>query len=204
VGGLLGGVVPVPEPRTELVEARRDRILMLERIGRLSRVLVKVAKQPGWLLVSEDDTETSRPALDPEGGHVAYVSQRGGGQIAIVGLAGDWRTTIEADEIAKADGAADMEGRLELCPWTQVAWAPGGERVAFFARLPDKGGSVVLVGTALDDDHALFVVKDSRAVTEVERQVAWVDDSHLMVSTPAEGASRAATVVIVQAPAPAK
>ena len=191
--GLLA-VVPCPRslPPTSitLVDLQNGVILMLEQSGSFSRVVVEPSDQASWLLVSRDDTTATNPALSSDGKQVAYVTERDGGQLVIVSIITDTRRTIEADQVQDAGDSVGFD-EMQVCPWTPIAWAPTGNRIAFFGCTKDTSLSVVLVGDLSDPAIPLTVIARSKAQASAVRQLKWLDHTHLVVSTPATDAQQA-------------
>ena len=179
----------------ELIESRDDRVLMLETSGEASRVIVEVSGQASWLLVSQGDTTATNPALSPDGEQVAYVTERDGEQLVIVSLTSNTRRTVRAGQIQDADGDDGLDG-MRLCPWTPIAWAPTGDRIAFFGCAEDDSLSVVLVGELSGPAISLTVVARSKVESSATRQLSWLDDTQLVVSTPADDTQQAAIITL--------
>jgi hypothetical protein len=191
--GLLA-VVPrpgsLPPTSITLVDLQNGVILMLEQSGSFSRVVVEPSDQASWLLVSRDDTTATNPALSSDGKQVAYVTERDGGQLVIVSIITDTRRTIDADQVQDAGDSIGFE-KMQVCPWTPIAWAPTGNRIAFFGCTKDASLSVVLVGDLSDPAIPLTVIARSKAQASAVRQIKWLDHTHLVVSTSATDAQQA-------------
>lgn len=168
---------------TTLVDSHAGVVLMLETDGDSSRVLVSRSGDAGWILVSRDDTTATNPSLSLDGERVAYLTRRGGGQIAIVSLTDNWRESIGVNLIREAASNAGL-GEAGLCPWTPVSWAPMSERIAFFGCGQDDAFSVAVVATFADPDVTLSIIGASRSDVSGARQIEWLDGTCLVVSTP--------------------
>jgi hypothetical protein len=168
---------------TTLVESRAGALLMLECDGDSSRVVVSRSDRAGWVLVSRDDTTAINPALAPDGERVAYLSKRGGGEIAVVAIDEGGRQTIGSYHLEKAGAAAGL-GDVELCPWTPIAWSPTGEAIALFGCAEDDAFSVAVVADLSVSDPELSIIGASKAGVSDDRQVEWLDAEHLVVNTP--------------------
>ena len=187
---ILSRTVPVLPPSMTLVDSRNGVVLMLERSGDLSRVIVETSNQGSWQLVSRDDTAATNPALSSDGKQVAYVTERDRGQLVIVWLDNDTRRSITTDQIQDAGENAGFDD-VKICPWTPIAWAPTGNRIAFFGCTKDASLSAVLVGDLSDPAIPLTVIARSKAEASAVRQLKWLNHTHLVVSTPATDAQQA-------------
>jgi len=186
----------LPPPSMILVDSRDGVVLMLERSGDLSRVIVETSNQGSWQLVSRDDTAATNPALSPDGERVTYVTERDDGQLVIVSIIADTRRTIDADQVQDAGDSIGFD-EMQVCPWTPIAWAPTGNRIAFFGCTKEASLSVVLVGDLSDPAIPLTVIARSKAEVSAVRQLKWLDHTQLIVSTPATDAQRAAVSTFV-------
>jgi hypothetical protein len=170
---------------------------MVETNGDLDRVLVETSGQASWLLVSRDDTTATNPAFSPDVGYVAYISEQDGGQVAIVSLTDDTRFAITSTQVEIAALTADFSG-VSLCPWTSVAWAPDGRRVAFFGCREILPLSLALIADVHDPRNiGLDTIPDSDVGIFSHRQIQWLDSTHVTISTPTdEGTDRVQTFTV--------
>jgi hypothetical protein len=169
-----------------MLDSRNGVVLMLERSGKTNRIIVQTADEASWLLVSQDDTTVKNPALSMNGTHVAYVSELDDGQIVIVPLNGDDRYTLSADDVKDA-GKNDGFDELAICSWTPLAWAPDNDMIAFFGCAEDNSLSVVITADLTTTPPDLDIIGNSRINSSDERQLRWLDDAKLVVSSPAVG-----------------
>lgn len=184
-------------PSTTLVDSHDGVVLMLEQSGDLRRVIVEKSGRANWLLVSKDDTTATNPALSSDGQQVAYVTERGGGQLVVASLITDTRRTIDADQIEGVGDSAGLD-RMKLCAWTPIAWAPpAGDRIAFFGCVEDSSFSVAVVGDLSDSAANLTIVAPSKAKASDARQLKWLDHKQLVVSMPATDAQQAEVTTFV-------
>lgn len=180
--GILRQALPQLPPSNEIVGAHEGKILMVERVGDVSRVMVKRADHVPWLVISQDDVSASQPAFSPDGTAVAYVSGRDAGQIVIVPLSGTDTRAITSDAISRA---ASQQEKIGLCSWSPVAWSPDGKRLAFWACAGDKAFSMLLVADLTQAGPSLQVVAGSTLTTGGQRAVRWLDDTRVLTTAPA-------------------
>ncbi len=180
-------------PLTTLVDSGNGLVLMLEQDGDLGRVMVQRSGRGGWLLVSQDDTTATNPMLSPTGRDVAYVSKRNGGQVIAVSLITDTRCYIGTNRIADIGKNAGL-GSMKLCSWTPIAWSPKGDRIAFFACAEDDSFSVAMVADSFDPNVAITTIGQSKTEIAEARQIKWLDDTKLIISTPGKSRSTVETL----------
>lgn len=194
---VLSRAVPIPPPSATLVDSRDGVVLILEQSGSLSRVIVEKSDEASWILVSRDDTTATNPALSPDGGQIAYVTERDGGQVVTVSIMTDTRRTIDADQIQDVGDSAGFD-KMKLCPWTPIAWAPPmGTRIAFFGCTEDDSLSVALVGDLSGPVINLTAIARSKVESSTSRQLRWLDRTQIVITAPANGAQRAVVTTFV-------
>lgn len=198
---LLSQTVRSASPSIELIESCDDVVLMLERSGKHSRIIVEKAGRAAWVLVSKDDTTVTNPALSPDGKFVAYVSERDGGQIVIISLTADKQYTVTLKQVRSAGQKEDLDG-MKICPWTPISWDAESRQIAFFGCI-DGGSlsrSVVLICKIAEPTLTLGVVVPSLLDSSITRQVKWLGFSQLIVSTATNNSELGATVTRFDVP----
>ncbi len=190
--------IKLKSPITTLVDAQPGVVLMLEQAGSASRVIIEKSSQPGWLLVSQDDTTVSGPSLAPNGRAVAYVTQQPESSLVVVSLVHtDPPTTVKGVDIQQA-----VSG-FSICPWTPTAWDQKSQQVAFFACASPPSSSLVLVvklsGSNLKMSKVI-ALSQSKRDTEAVRELRWLNEHQLTVSTPAGPGQSVASVDTIDVP----
>ena len=164
------------DPKLQILDARPNRVLMLETVGSDRRILVKDSNQSSWLLVSLDDYTISAPVLSPDGVAVAYKSDRNQGEVSIVNLDNNWRSAMDITILQS------VKPNLVLCEWTPIVWSPDSSRLAFFVCQAETKQSILMWMPATVSQPT--VVSGTEIVSEEERQVQWLNDSQVVVTVP--------------------
>jgi hypothetical protein len=182
------------EPKFELVESRSDTVLMLETVGDQHRVIVQDDPQGNWLLVSRDDFATSHPSLSPEASRVAYLSTGDSPSLVIVGIDNNNERLILSNRMLESAAVAAELPVTHFCEWTNLAWDPTGQRVAFWGCREENPRSVAFVATRQSDTLIPELVKDSGIDRKIERQLQWSGPDHLILSFPTSDGSSLKTL----------
>lgn len=163
-------------PTLQILDARPNRVLMLETSGAYHRILVKDGSQSSWLLVSLDDYSATTAALSPDGTSVAYRSGLDSGQIVVVNLTTNQRSRMDSNMLQP------VGPNLLLCDWTPIAWSPDSTRLVFYVCQTQMKQSTLMWMPA--------TTSQPKAVTGTEvssmeaRQVQWLNDSQVVVTMP--------------------
>lgn len=191
-------VVRSGPPVTLPIDAQSGLVLLLEQNGVSGRVIVETDSQATWLLISKDDTTASGPSLAPDSSAVAYISQKDEGQVVIVSLVDTTRQTILASEIAKIAQSSNLDDP-KLCEWSSTAWNTGSKQLAFFVCDEEKPLSIVVVVDLSTGEPELKPLTATEHNEIEKRDLKWLNETQLVVSTPA-GGSQPATVQTFDAP----
>lgn len=162
-----------------LLDARQGVALMLRKNSNETSVVARVEGQSTWLLISQDDTTVSNPALSPTGQQIAYLSQQAGGQIVIVPVYQGQQYTISRDSLT----ALDL-GVLKFCDWTPLVWHPTAKYLAFIACQKQEKYSIVVVADLTVSPPTHQIVADSLSDSDRPRQLHWLDDQQLIFTLP--------------------
>ena len=176
------GAPEIPDPDTlsrqlHLVDTSADQVLMVEKVGGTSRILIQSPDQPGWLLVSLDDPNATNPALAADSSVVAYVSAGDEIQVVVVPLSDKDRFVITEDELE------DVKSGFTFCGWTPLALSPDANAIAFFAcgELGDLEISQAFVMWLDGAESSIVAVPGSESNVTPSRQILWADFNHLIM-----------------------
>jgi hypothetical protein len=170
------------QPALRIIQSANGVVIMNETGNGYSRILVRKANVPGWLLISTDDFDAQKPALAPSGNAVAYVSSGNGGTIVATSLEKDLRIVISPQGIDGQSLKPTPVTKFVLCPWTNVAWSPSSDRIAFFACNTDPALSYLVIADAISVGTVPMVIDNSYLMSEGEREVMWLTDKSLIVN----------------------
>jgi hypothetical protein len=163
-------------PTMQILDARPNRVLMLETSGSYRRILVKDGSQSSWLLVSLDDYSATTGALSPDGTTVAYRSGLDNGQIVVVNLESNQRNSMGISMLQP------VGPNLLLCDWTPISWSPDSARVAFYVCQTQLKQSMLMWMPATVNQPK--VVTGTEVISLEPRQVQWLNDSQVVVTVP--------------------
>ncbi len=172
-----------PVPVSTVIASQPGAVLLLERSGDLSRVIVQPAAQTNWLVPSRDDFTASGPSISQDGSWVAYISQQQGGQVVISSLITNTRYIIQSRQIYSVADNPDTD-ELKVCTWSPTAWDPTSKRLTFFACGQRRPFSVALIGDLTDPKLTLRRVPTSTVETAEPRQIQWQTSTGLFVQMP--------------------
>ncbi len=185
--------------QTSLLDSRPDIVLMLEKSGTSARIVIQREGQSSWLLISQNDTTVSNPALSPDASQVAYLSKRDNGQIVISSVLSNTQVAYSSDTV-QAVGTGLNQGVLRICEWTPVAWAPDNSRLAFFVCNSQRAYSSAMVAKTGEKNAPLSLVFGSDVDSDLPRELRWLNNSKLVVTGPPVNGSAFASVTTLDVP----
>lgn len=168
----------------ELLDSRNGVVLKLERFGNEGRVIIEQSNQKNWLFVSRDDSFVSTAALSPDASWVAYATNRDKKEIVIVELNGNAGKKIGDSDLTELGTRTNL-GAIKLCGWTPIVWNARNE-IAFFACGEGRTFSAAVVGDIKTNPPTVEIVPSSASFLNQERDLLWVDDSHLEITFPSD------------------
>lgn len=166
---------------------------------------------PGVIRLTDDSASDGDPAWSPDGGRIAFVSNREGNQdVYVMNADGSgvvnltqspaaqdrgpaWspdgrRIAFDSDrggnqEIysMNADGSAVIRLTLNFVPDSDPAWSPDGDRIAFVC---ERGGNLEICVIDLDESGPVNLTNDPSA----DMQPAWsADGQHILYTSDRDG-----------------
>ena len=175
-------LLPSGPPSVTFVQSANGVVIMQESGRGYSRILVRKANTPGWLLISTDDLEARNPALAPNGNVVAYLSAANGGNVVATSLEKDSRVVISPQAIDGQSLKPMAVAQFSLCPWTNVAWSPSSDRIAFFACAVDPTLSYVVIAGITSTGTVPALIDSSYLASENASEVMWLTDNRIIVN----------------------